>query len=98
MIKISTTLFKKFLAFPIPSDFGIPPTIQKILSKEDKAAAVDSPLVDLLSLIIFNLLFINIGSILCGNALKLLIADFIWSLLILSFIARDIAIDAFIEL
>jgi hypothetical protein len=52
MIKTSTTLLKNFEHFQYRQILALPPTIQKILSKEDKAAAVDSPLVDLLSLII----------------------------------------------
>ena len=53
--KTSTTLSKNFLDSPIPPDFGCPPTIQNILLNDWRAAAVDSPFVDLLSFIILIL-------------------------------------------
>ena len=77
--KILRTFFRQFEAFPIPSLLDFPPAIQKIFLNELKAAAVASPLVALLSLIIVILSEENIGSSLCGSPLKLFIANFICS-------------------
>ena len=77
--KILRTFFKQFEALPIPSLLGLPPAIQKIFLNELKAAAVASPLVALLSLIILILSEKNICSSQCGSPLKVFIACFICS-------------------
>ena len=74
--KILRTFFRQFEAFPIPSLFVFPPAIQKIFLNELKAAAVASPLVALLSLIIVILSEENIGAL---TQEKLFIANFICS-------------------